>query len=73
MAGIVSWFRFLDLMEGLGRIIPKLLLNKAVHRVLLLEVSDRFSMQVMTTKYIRMTWLKKTGYCSDNTFKSVHK
>ena len=50
-------------MDGLGRIIPKLLLSNAVQRLLFADVRDKFSMHVMTTRYIMMTWLKKTASC----------
>jgi len=47
-------------MDGFGNKYPRLLLSKAVHKLLDSDPSDKFTIQVMITMYKMMTWEKKT-------------
>ena len=55
VAGSALMMRCLFFNDGLGRIYPMLLLNNAVHRLLLALVNDKFSIQVITTRYMMTT------------------
>jgi hypothetical protein len=48
-------------MEGLGNKYPKLLLSKAVHKLLSSEPRERLAIQVMMTMYNIITWEKNTN------------